>query len=140
MFDNPCKCAFVFFRPSYTQKRQHMSYSSSHTEQLDLHQNFQSTKPSPFYLIKWRGVRDLNPRGPMDHRLSRPAPYQARRTPHKLPSSPRNLKKVSVPETKFLLDRTKSYCKIMGRLSSSVGCCPYAAEVAGSNPVRPTTF
>ena len=30
----------------------------------------------------WRGVRDSNPRGPMDHRLSRPAPYQARATPH----------------------------------------------------------
>ena len=29
----------------------------------------------------WRGVRDSNPRGPMDHRLSRPAPYQARATP-----------------------------------------------------------
>ena len=33
---------------------------------------------------KWRGVRDLNPRGPTDHRLSRPAPYQARRTPLKI--------------------------------------------------------
>ena len=29
----------------------------------------------------WRGVRDLNPRGPTGHRLSRPAPYQARVTP-----------------------------------------------------------
>ena len=28
----------------------------------------------------WRRVWDLNPRGPMDHRLSRPAPYQARVT------------------------------------------------------------
>ena len=26
-------------------------------------------------------MRDLNPRGPSDHRLSRPAPYQARATP-----------------------------------------------------------
>lgn len=31
----------------------------------------------------WRGVRDSNPRGPTDHRLSRPAPYQARVTPLK---------------------------------------------------------
>ena len=28
----------------------------------------------------WRRVRDLNPRGPSGHRLSRPAPYQARVT------------------------------------------------------------
>ena len=27
----------------------------------------------------------------------------------------------------------------MGRLSSWLGCSPYAAEVAGSNPARPTT-
>ena len=38
-------------------------------------------------ITMWRGVRDLNPRGPKDHRLSRPrlpngtAPYQARATP-----------------------------------------------------------
>ena len=31
----------------------------------------------------WRGVRDLNPRGPTGHRLSRPAPYQARVTPQR---------------------------------------------------------
>ena len=31
----------------------------------------------------WRGVRDLNPRGPKDHRLSRPAPCQARVTPQR---------------------------------------------------------
>jgi hypothetical protein len=30
---------------------------------------------------RWRGVRDLNPRGLKGHRLSRPAPYQARATP-----------------------------------------------------------
>ena len=34
--------------------------------------------------FEWRGVRDLNPRGPKDHRLSRPAPYQARATPHSI--------------------------------------------------------
>ena len=40
----------------------------------------------------WRGVRDLNPRGPKDHRLSRPrlpngtAPYQARATPPPIPN------------------------------------------------------
>ena len=28
-----------------------------------------------------RGGRDLNPRGPLGHRLSRPAPYQAREPP-----------------------------------------------------------
>ena len=32
---------------------------------------------------QWRGVRDLNPRGPKDHRLSRPAPCQARVTPQR---------------------------------------------------------
>ena len=26
---------------------------------------------SLFWVTKWRGVRDLNPRGPKDHRLSR---------------------------------------------------------------------
>ena len=31
--------------------------------------------------VLWRGVWDLNPRGPKDHRLSRPASYQARATP-----------------------------------------------------------
>ena len=37
-------------------------------------------------LERWRRVWDLNPRGPMDHRLSRPAPYQARVTrPNTLP-------------------------------------------------------
>jgi hypothetical protein len=41
-------------------------------------------------------VRDLNPRGHMDHRLSRPAPYQARRTPLRIFCSEHNLKKVSV--------------------------------------------
>ena len=41
---------------------------------------------------RWRGVRDLNPRGPKDHRLSRPrlpnrtAPYQARATPPLIPN------------------------------------------------------
>ena len=50
----------------------------------------------------WRGVRDLNPRGPMDHRLSRPAPYQARRTPHRIFCSESNLKKVSVKTLSFI--------------------------------------
>jgi len=31
------------------------------------------------------------------------------------------------------------YCWKTGRLSSWLGCSPYAAEVAGSNPARPTT-
>ena len=35
---------------------------------------------------QWRGVRDLNPRGPKDHRLSRPAPCQARATPQREPN------------------------------------------------------
>ena len=34
-------------------------------------------------VVWWRGVWDLNPRGPKDHRLSRPAPYQARATPQR---------------------------------------------------------
>jgi len=43
----------------------------------------------------------------MDHRLSRPAPYQARRTPHRIFCSERNLKKVSVQikPTSFLQNR-----------------------------------
>ena len=32
-----------------------------------------------------RGVWDLNPRGLLGHRLSRPAPYQARATPQNFP-------------------------------------------------------
>jgi hypothetical protein len=37
--------------------------------------------------VEKRGVWDLNPRGPKDHRLSRPAPYQARATPRKVADS-----------------------------------------------------
>ena len=32
--------------------------------------------------VVWRRGRDLNPRGVDPHRLSRPAPYQARRPRH----------------------------------------------------------
>ena len=88
----------------------------------------------------WRGVRDSNPRGPMDHRLSRPAPYQARRTPHRLLCSGCSLKKVSVQQNQvFIKPLHPIQMEQQGRLSSWLGCSPYAAEVAGSNPARPTT-
>jgi hypothetical protein len=38
----------------------------------------------------------------MDHRLSRPAPYQARRTPPRIFCSERNLKKVSINQPNLI--------------------------------------
>ena len=91
-------------------------------------------------MSRWRGVRDLNPRGPTDHRLSRPAPYQARRTPHKILCSARNLKKVSVPpKPSFYKTSVIHTLETWAGCLAWLGCSPYAAEVAGSNPVRPTT-
>ena len=116
-----------------------MTHISSNIKNCLYFKIFTQFLDSPF-CVKWRGVRDLNPRGPMDHRLSRPAPYQARRTPLKILCSARNLKKVSVPP-KPSFYKTVAFHTVgrQGRLSSWLGCSPYAAEVAGSNPVRPTT-
>ena len=55
--------------------------SSKISKKQVLQKNSLQKKFSNAYCF-WRGVRDSNPRGPTGHRLSRPAPYQARATPH----------------------------------------------------------